>query len=112
MSFESNPNCIGFALLRSVIGLENARHSQPIIYKTKTNHDAFSRALGMSVPTKTPPIQYPPRDHPLEVKKKNYPASLKPLSPNSATVPPSLAPDSLRNELVSPSDQAKQRLTS
>ena len=62
----------------------------------------------MSVPTKTPPIQYPPRDHPLEVKKNNYPASLKPLSPNGATVPPSLAPDSLRNELMSPSDQAKQ----
>ena len=62
----------------------------------------------MSVPKKTPPIQYPPRDHPLEVKKNNYPASLKPLSPNSATVPPSLAPDSLRNELMSPSDQAKQ----
>ena len=62
----------------------------------------------MSVPTKTPPIQYPPRDHPLEVKKNNYLASLKPLSPNGATVPPSLAPDSLRNELMSPSDQAKQ----
>ena len=42
LSFESNPNCIGFALLRSVIGLENARHSQPIRYKTKTNHDMIT----------------------------------------------------------------------
>ena len=90
-----------------MISLENARHSQPIRYKTQTNHDMIT---GMSVPTKTPPIQYPPRDHPLEVKKNNYPASLKPLSPNSATVPPSLAPASLRNELLSPLDPSKTAL--
>ena len=35
-------DCMGFALLRSVIGPENSRHSQPIRCKAKTNHDLIS----------------------------------------------------------------------
>ena len=55
-----------------------------------------------SVPTKTPPVQCLPREHPLEVEKNTYPASLKPLSPNNATVPLSSVPALLPAELVSP----------
>ncbi|XP_066017713.1 uncharacterized protein [Pocillopora verrucosa] len=55
-----------------------------------------------SVPTKTPPVQCLPREHPLKVEKNTYPASLKPLSPNNATVPLSSVPALLPAELVSP----------
>ena len=38
---NEHPDCIGFALLRSVIGLKTRDRPpfQPIRYKTKTNHD-------------------------------------------------------------------------
>ena len=39
-------DCFVFALIRSVIGSENSCHSpQPIIYKTKTNHDVVVRSF-------------------------------------------------------------------
>ena len=37
--------CIGLALLRSVIGLENLRHSQTIRCKTKTSQDLITRVF-------------------------------------------------------------------
>ena len=74
------------------------RHDQIKVHDTSVQIGKESD----SVPTKTPPVQCLPREHPLEVEKNTYPASLKPLSPNNATVPLSSVPALLPAELVSP----------
>ena len=46
LSVENTPGCIGFAFLSSVIGpKELAPLSQPIMCKTKANHDLVTRVF-------------------------------------------------------------------